>query len=227
MRFTSGFIGVCLGAVLGLGGCAQMQPEGAGQATRVAQVAASAARSAPEREFVITPEIMRAALQFAIAKKAAYTDPVDCNPVVNVCERVKIRIVQPQDANGVYCVGLIPESIKFGPSDNVAKTIVWEIVPPPPGTSNPPNSKYEFYEDSKVTGIVLLNDSNPAQLKNGKLGNGNTGNKDPLYYNMRNDHKKKLDASYLPIIVQRVPASTTDPEKVALCGTPDPRILND
>ena len=113
------------------------------------------------------------------------------------------------------------------------KTLVWEIqLPPDP---DPPNSKFEFYDEtapgivSKAPGILVLNDSNPKQLRGGKIGNGNTGNEDPHFWNIKNDHKGKLDASYLPFIVHTVPAPTgsTDPAKVAVCGTPDPGILND
>ena len=43
---------------------------------------------------------------------------------------------------------------------------------------------------------------------------------------MKNDNNATLDAAYLPIIVDPIPASSTDPEKFLLCGIPDPG-LND
>jgi hypothetical protein len=179
---------------------------------------------------VLTEKMQLLAAQYVAAKNALFTaKDQPCNPIADVCDRVKIEISQPSGSTD--CVGLVPEKLTFGPHDNVKKTIVWQIVPP--ATPNPPNSTFEFYNDdipgviTKVPGIVVITDSNPAQLKSGKIGNGNAGNKSPIFYNLKNDHNAKLDAAYLPIIVHRIPASPPDPEKFLLCGIPDPRILND
>lgn len=209
-----------------LAGCAA-QPE----QRVVAQAATPKAMSPAEREFIFTSARLKAAQQYVQAKQSLYTDPVDCSPTADRCRTVKIYITEPQDSSGIYCVGLIPEVVRFGPAaqGNSEKTIVWEILPP----ANPVEvgSKYEFYDESvhisKAPGIAILNDVNPAQLKNGKLGDGSGGNPDLHFYTMKNDHKKTLDAYYLPIIVKTVPASQTKPMQVALCGTPDPRITND
>lgn len=220
MTRTSKFLGAWLFALLG-----QVCPAQTPAQPRVQEPTPKAQAPRP-RDFVITPAILEKALRYAQSVRALFTDPVECNPTGDVCDRVRIYIVQPNDANGTYCVGLIPEIVHFGGTSqsNSQKTIVWEIVPP--ASPVPANSTFEFYND-KVPGIVVLKDANPAQLKSGKLGNANTGNVDPHFYNMKNDHKKPVDAAYLPIIVQKIPASGQDPAKVALCGTPDPRILND
>lgn len=220
MTRTSRFLGASLLALLGQVCSAQSQVQ------PMAQEPAPRAPAPRSSDFVITPAIVEKALRYAQSVRALFTERVECNPTGNVCDRVKIYIVQPSDANGTYCVGLIPEIIHFGGTSlgNSQKTIVWEIVPPV--SPVPAGSTFEFYGE-KEHGIVVLNDANPAQLKGGKLGNANTGNVDPGFYNMKNDHKKPVDAAYLPIIVQKIPASGPDAAKVALCGTPDPRILND
>ena len=108
-------------------GCAA-QPE----QRAVAQATTPKAISPAEREFIFTPTRLKAAQQYVEAKQSLYTDPVDCNPSANRCQTVKIYITEPKDASGIYCVGLIPEVVRFGPaaSGNTEKTIVWEILPP-------------------------------------------------------------------------------------------------
>ena len=227
MKRASRLTGLSAGALLFQGCASQIQQ----QEQQFLQRAAPAATSEVPKKAELTAEMRLIASRYLAAKKALYTKEVSCNPTANVCERVKIQISQPSDADGTYCVGLIPEKLNFGASDDVQKTIVWEIVYP--ADPQPMGSTFEFYNDDipgvvdKVPGIVVITDSNPAQLKGKKIGNGNTGNKDPHFFTMKNDHKKKLDAAYLPIIVQRIPAAAPEPEKFVLCGTPDPRILND
>ena len=221
MTPTSKFIGSLLVAAL-CQGCETQIPR------------MSAVQEAPQvtvdlrrQDVVITPDLLERATRYAAALRGLYTKPVPCDPIADVCRVVPIQIVQVDDGSGSgdkVCVGLIPEKILFGSVSGRAKRIVWQIIPPL--QLDPANSTFEFY-DEKDHGIVVLNDVNPAQLKNGKLGNGNSGNTDPSYYNMFNSHNKKVDAYYLPIVVQKVPATPFVDKKVALCGTPDPRILND
>jgi hypothetical protein len=226
MMRTSKFIVSLLVAIL-CQGCETQIP-------KISTVQAAQFQEAPQvtmelrrRDAVITPALLERATHYAAALRGLYTDPVPCDPIADVCRVVNIQIVQVDDGSSSgnkVCVGLIPEKILFGTISGVAKRIVWQIIPPT--QPDPANSTFEFY-DEKDHGIVVLNDVNPVQLKNGKLGNGNSGNKDPSYYNMMNSHNKKVSAYYLPIVVQKVPASSTVDKKVALCGTPDPRILND
>lgn len=227
MHPRSGMVGVWLVVLLCQGCATQTQEQ-----QQLAQRSPPALKGKEQQ--AITKETLEIARIYVNARKALATKPVPCNPTANVCERVKIEIIQIPDSDGnVYCVGLIPEKVQFGPPDNARKTIVWEIVLP--ANPDPSNSTFEFYDETtpgivdKVPGIVVLSDSTPRQLKGSKIGNGNAGNKDRHFWNMTNDHTDKLDASYLPFIVQTVPAPTgsTEPAKVSVCGTPDPRMTND
>jgi hypothetical protein len=226
MKRVPGIGPTCVFALLFVG-CAS-QPE----QRAVAQQPTPTARSSAKSDFVITEAMLAAARQYVHAKRSLYTEPVPCNPSEqDRCDTVKIYIIEPEAAGEIFCVGLIPEKINFGAAGmtNREKTIVWEILPPAmPRTAG---TLFEFYDESvhisKAPGIAVLNDVNPAQLKNGKLGDGGGGSPNLRFYTMKNDHKKPVDAYYLPIILQTVPASGSTPKKVALCGTPDPRIVND
>jgi hypothetical protein len=63
-------------------------------------------------------------------------------------------------------------------------------------------------------------------MHNGALGDGTTP-VDSTKYLIKNKHRVKGEAVYIPVIVRTDAATTTDPEKVSVCGTPDPRIAND
>jgi hypothetical protein len=143
----------------------------------------------------------------------------ECNSSTDTCQTVMIDIIQSTFGNDTSCLGLIPEEIHFPKEDRGhPRTIVWGIRPP---SSTVPAARFTFY-DEKDHGIVVLNDTNPPELKDGKLGNGQQGNQDPAFYNIRNQHNQQATISYLPIILK-----TDSTGSVAVCASPDPRIVND
>jgi hypothetical protein len=60
-------------------------------------------------------------------------------------------------------------------------------------------------------------------MHNGFLGDGKPGTPDPMKFNVKNKHKAIATAVYVPIVLKE----DTVTHEISLCGTPDPRILND
>jgi hypothetical protein len=126
----------------------------------------------------------------------------------------------------LYCGAAFPELIKLpgsGPGSS-EKTIVWSLKPVAlnPGDPVPPANEITFYDD-KIGVILLKNDS--SQMHNGARGDGThgMGQPDTTKFLYQNKHKvKTAEAVYLPVVVR-----TESNGKVSVCGTPDPRILND
>ncbi|MES3012802.1 MAG: hypothetical protein V4750_03610 [Pseudomonadota bacterium] len=121
--------------------------------------------------------------------------------------------------NGVdYCVGLLPEEIRFAntTSAGTTKKIVWTLDPPT-------MAGMEFYFQPKSgIGILIVDDTTNGQFHSGAVGNGGANPK-KFQYNLKNKHNKKGAAIYLPIILQR----DTSNGVVSLCGAADPKIVND
>lgn len=133
--------------------------------------------------------------------------------------------------NIMYCGAAFPELVKLpgAKSDNSDKTVVWRLIPTALSAGDPVPAVGEitFYSE-KNHGIILLKNGD-SQMHSGKHGDGSEGANPPdmTAYQFKNKHKVKgAEATYLPIVV-RTDAASTPIGKVSVCGTPDPRILND
>ncbi|HSC64348.1 MAG TPA: hypothetical protein VLD35_11975 [Caldimonas sp.] len=169
----------------------------------------------------ITPEFRNQVLEYARFRRFLFTDPIDC--VIedgDVCP-VLIQLIQVSDASGTYCVGLLPEvvTLRNTAPGNGPKRIVWKLIPPVPAVAN---AEFFFHAENDH-GIIWLTNINPTQLHTGRLGDGSPGAPDRMKYHVMNRHRVKGEAVYVPIVMQK----DTISGKIALCGTPDPRMTND
>jgi len=187
----------------------------------------------------VKPEISATRLaqirkNFADYRAAAYTDGIECKPDDDgVCQnRVTIYMYQWTDANGTFCMGLVPKFILIGGTPSAKpKRIIWELKPLDPTVPVvPAGSNFEFLGDGDHGILVFRNigTGGNEQLKNGKRGSGPAGggppNMDPDKFHMMNMHTKIGTAAYLPIIVHKVPVGGDF--EYGICGTPDPLIYN-
>ena len=127
-----------------------------------------------------------------------------------------------------YCAAAFPELVTLpgtAAPGNPEKTIVWYLDPQFP---IPPGAKFTFYAE-KDHGIIVLKD-NDKQMHDGELGDGTQtppAPPDPTKYLFRHkNNKAQAESIYLPIVV-RTDTTPGSPDKVSVCGTPDPRIAND
>lgn len=203
------------------------------QSGAVAQSAVAAAvtstgvpKESAQKLVTITPELRRdLLLKYKAWRSILFTDPIDCTFDGDVC-RIMIQLVELQDSSGnKFCVGLLPEEVKLKgtASSNPTKRIVWNIIPPSPTV---PDAEFFFYSenDHGVTWLSNITSSGGQnQLHTGRLGDGSLGSPDRMKWVVKNRHRATGTAVYLPIVLQK----DTTTGKIALCGTPDPRIVNE
>jgi hypothetical protein len=178
----------------------------------------------------LTPERKERLQQYAKDRAALLLQTFDCTPVYQaggVCV-IELEVGLVSDAKGnPYCVVPFPEEIQLGTGDDRRKTIVWSLIPPSSGV--PANTTFTFFDDRpsrhKAKGIIIVSDAQ-KQLNDGVLGDGTVN---PPASRWMVEHKFQKNrpntAVYIPLIVR-----TDDPggpnEKIAVCGTPDPKIGN-
>lgn len=183
----------------------------------------SAAKAEPQRLKQITTEFRQQILQNREQfRRLLFTEPRDC--VIeggDICP-IWVQLVQVSDANGTYCVGLLPEvvTLRGTAPNNAPKRIVWKLVPPSPPV---PNAEFFFHNENDHGIVWLSNFGSTLQLHTGRLGDGTVGAADRTKFVVRNRHRLKGEAVYVPIILQK----DTTTGKISLCGTPDPRMVND
>lgn len=202
-------------------GCAFAQP-----ASKEAVASRDVSKSSQSYKLKeITSEFRKDLLKYIQFRRFLYTDPIDC--VVKAGDDkcpIPIQLVQVSDANGTYCVGLLPEvvTLRSTASGNPPKRIVWEVIPPSPVV---PNAEFFFYDenDHGITWLSNFPVSGQKQLHTGRLGDGSVGSPDRMKWHVRNRHRVKGEGVYVPIVLQR----DTLTDKISLCGTPDPRMVND
>ena len=177
----------------------------------------------------VTDELMAQFLKFMQLRAVLFTPPTTCVLQSGGVCVIEVPIILVSDSGGTqYCVGLFPEKVSLAATatGNPEKTIVWSLIPP---SSAPAGATFTFFDDSgalsKAPGIIILSDIK-KQMHNGALGDGTTTPPDATKYLIKNKHKLKGEAVYIPIIVRTDNAGTPS-EKVSVCGTPDPRIAND
>jgi hypothetical protein len=211
-------VGACLLALFCHGAIAQ-KPE-------TSSVIKSAVKAEPQRLKEITPEFRKQLLQnmvqYSQFRRFLFTDPIDC--VIengDICP-ILVQLVQVSDANGTYCVGLLPEVVSLHSTSpgNAPKRIVWKLVLPSPPV---PNAEFYFHKENDHGIIWLSNFGSPPQMHTGRVGDGSSGSPDRTKYVVRNRHRATGEGVYVPIILQR----DTTTGKISLCGTPDPRMVND
>lgn len=177
----------------------------------------------------LTPDRKERLQRYAKDRAALLGSPYDCAPVYQpggVCV-IELAVELVNDSAGKeYCVVPFPEEIKLGQGDDSSKAIVWSLIRP---SSAPANTTFTFFDDRlskhKAKGIIIVTDGQ-NQLNDGELGDGSAN---PVASRWMVRHKfqknKPNTAVYIPLIVR-----TDDPgganEKIAVCGTPDPKIVN-
>jgi hypothetical protein len=217
MKLPSALVGVCLVALSWPAAMAQSQDK------PIASQPDS--KSAPYKLKDITLEfrqqVLKSMAQTAQLRQLLLTAPVLCVLQGDKC-RVPVQLIQVTDGTETYCVGLLPEVVTLqGTSGaNSTKRIVWELIPPDPPVAN---AEFFFHDESDHGIIWLSNFGSPLQLHNGTLGDGSIGSPDRTRFVVRNRHRIKGEGVYVPIILQK----DTTTGKIALCGTPDPRMVND
>lgn len=181
-------------------------------------------------DVTITDELQKRLLQFMQLRSVLFTRPQPCvfRPGGVCVIEVPIILLKDPGSGQEYCVGLFPEEVSLGSTApaNPPKTIVWSLIPPSPA---PAAATFTFFDDraavGKAPGIIILSDRH-AQLHGGALGDGYTTPPDPTKYRIRNRHRLRNEAVYIPVVV-RTDKPGTASQKVSVCGTPDPRIAND
>lgn len=181
-------------------------------------------------DFELTIELRQQLLQFMKLRTVLFTKAKTCVLQPGGVCVIEVPIILLKDSSGPdeYCVGLFPEevSITGTASGNPVKTFVWSLIPP---VSPPPNATFTFFDDQaavgKAPGIIVLKDAK-KQLVGGMIGDGTTSPADPTKYLLKNKHREKGKAVYIPVVV-RTDDAGLPAEKVSVCGTPDPRIAND
>ncbi len=181
-------------------------------------------------DFELTIELQQKLLQFIKLRTVLFTKAKQCVLQAGGVCVIEVPIILLKDPTGPeeYCVGLFPEEISITGTapGNPVKTFVWSLIPP---VSPPPNAKFTFFDDQaavgKAPGIIVLKDSK-KQLHGGMIGDGTVTPADPTKYLLKNKHREKGKAVYIPVVVRTDDAGLAT-EKVSVCGTPDPRIAND
>ncbi len=214
MKHLSATLGACLVALFCQGASAQK--------TEKPPASKVSANPEPQKLKEITPQFRKQILENIQFRRLLFTDPIDC--VIengDVCP-ILVQLVEVSDANGTYCVGLLPEVVRLRntSSGNGPKRIVWKLVLPSPPV---PNAEFFFHNENDHGIIWLSNFGSPPQMHTGRLGDGGTGSPDRAKYVVSNRHKVTGEAVYVPIIMQK----DTTTGKISLCGTPDPRMVND
>jgi hypothetical protein len=216
-------------SVLLLDGCATEQPTPAARAMAEPQKTTAAARAMPmepQKLKLVTTEFLNQLLDWTKFREALYTDPIDDCPIVdNVCT-IDIQLITVSDVSGTYCVGLLPRYVRLTKtqSSNPTKRIVWNLLPPDPPVAN---ADFFFYDedDHGITWLTNIQSSLPWQREfhTGRLGDGGSGATAKTKFSVMNRHRVKGDAVYVPIVLKR----DTVKNEISLCGTPDPRMVND
>lgn len=177
---------------------------------------------------VVSDELRKDLLQFMLLRQRLLTPPQTCayqTGGVCVIQVPVILLPDPKDTTGMtqYCVALFPAEFHLpgSASTNTEKTIVWSLLPPSPAPTGP--ATFTFYDEPNH-GIIILSDDN-KQIHAGTLGDG-TMPVDATKYLVRDKHKGKNEAVYLPIVVRTDNPGTTS-KKVSVCGTPDPKVVSD
>lgn len=176
----------------------------------------------------VYPQVVRDLAKFREVATIKTFAPCQAQSDEYVC--VPITIFQWRETPGSdpYCVGLIPEEVKLSGTNpgNGAKMIAWQLgLRDPSIPVDPPDSYFEFLGDEDQGILVFKNIGNGAtqQLKDGKR-HPSTNSR----YRIKDQHNKTGTASYLPVVVHVVPSNNPAvDDKVGLCGTPDPRIVNE
>lgn len=173
----------------------------------------------------ITPDFRKQLLEYMRFRRFLFTDPIDCTIEDGDACPILIQLIQVSDASGTYCIGLLPEvvTLRNTAPGNGPKRIIWKLIPPIPPV---PNAEFYFHEENDH-GILWLTNINSfpgqRQLHTGRLGDGSAGPVDPTKWHVRNRHRVRGEAVYVPIVMQK----DTVTGKIALCGTPDPKMVND
>ena len=230
-RMSASFI--CWCAALFAQGCA-MQPEKAPASQQ--REAPTMSRDMPsiitEQQLAqlkaIYPELHREYSKFR--EVATVTTYVPCATLSDEYMCIPITLFQWYEASGAgpYCVGIVPAVVKLPGTlpGNGEKKIAWQLVlRDPTAPVLPTGSYFEFLGDGDQGILVFKNIGNGATRQ---LDHGQRHPTTNTRFRITNKHTKTGTASYLPIVVHVVPA--TDPaedDKVGLCGTPDPRIVNE
>jgi hypothetical protein len=148
--------------------------------------------------------------------------------VVCVIQVPVYLLTDPMDPTKTYCAAAFPELVTLpgaAAPGNPEKTIVWYLDPQ---FTIPSGAKFTFYSE-KDHGIILLKDDD-KQMHDGELGDGTQAPSAPpdatKYLFRHKNNKGQAVSIYLPIVV-RTDTISGSPDKVSVCGTPDPRIAND
>ena len=222
-------VAACISALIAMSVVAQPRPDKAPPRGKSAKSAPISYKS--KADIVITEEMMKKFLLFMQLRSVLFTPPVSCvlQPGgVCVIDVPVILVPDPSTPGTDYCVALFPEKVSISgtSSTTTEKTIIWSLIPP---AAAPAGATFTFFDDKaavgKAPGIIILTDTN-KQLHNGTIGDGTTSTPDPTKWLIKNKHKIKGEAVYIPVIVRTDNAGTPS-EKVSVCGTPDPRITND
>jgi len=223
MKRMSGVAAACLVASL-FQGCA-MQPE---KPKEPQYPKAPPLKISDDQLRLVQSQYMKLQEDLARFREAALVkDDTPCDTQSGEDRCVQITMFQWDDGSGKgpFCVGLIPEEVKFTGTGlfNRTKTIAWQLVLQDPNKPiQPAGSYFEFLGDGDQ-GILVFKNFGGYQVRNGARVSGNN-----TRYRIDNLHRIKGSASYLPIVVHVVPgANPGDDPKVGLCGTPDPRIVNE
>ena len=217
MKRISAAVGACLVALL-IEGCADMQP------SKTAAVSARefTAKGEPQKLAILDTDLKTQLALFMQLRQKLFTQPVaDCEIGTGGTCTISIQLARVTDANGVnYCVGLLPESVGLsGAGPDNERTIIWSLILPDPAIST---SNFYFYGE-KDHGITWLTDKD-QQFSGGRLGDGSGGPANPKKWHAKNKHDTRSSVGvYVPIILEEDIATG----KISLCGTPDPKILND
>lgn len=143
---------------------------------------------------------------------------------------VPVFLMKHPTENTMYCGAAFPEVVKLpdsGDKSTGEKTIVWTLKPVAlnQGDPMPAPNEITFYPE-KDHGIILLKNGD-KQMHGGTLGDGTKVPPEATSYLFKNKHRAKTaEAVYLPIVVRTENAGTST-EKISVCGTPDPKMVND
>lgn len=123
-------------------------------------------------------------------------------------------MIQEGPINGVQaCLANLPSEVRVTGVGSTAtdRLMVWTLKPPAGSTAT--------YEFQTKHGILVVDDPK-SQLKNGGIGDGQGGT-DKAQFHWTNRRKQPNNATYLPIILQRIG------NVVSLCGAADPKVVNE
>ena len=214
-----------MAALLSMSVVAQAKPENARPRAKSPKIVYTG-----KSELAVTDEMMKKFLLFMQLRSVLFTKPISCvlQPGGVCVIEVPVILVPDPASTEIYCVAVFPEKVSLSgtASTSIEKTIVWSLIPP---ASAPANATFTFFDDKasvgKAPGVIVLSDAN-KQLHNGTIGDGTITPPDPTKWLIKNKHKLKGEAVYIPVIVRTDNAGTAS-EKVSVSGTPDPRIAND